>query len=87
MKLMQNFSNPETGELFYEPINLNLTSIIKRIVSWVRIWIWGFCPACNSDAPKIDHCKVCCWDTKTPFTERKKKSYYWNKWKLLYHKK
>lgn len=87
MRLMQNFSNPETGELFYEPVNLKLLSLIKRASAWVRIWVWGLCPACNSDAPKIDNCKVCHWDTKAPFTKKKKKHHYWNKWKLLNHKK
>ena len=86
MRLMQNFSNPETGELFYEPINLNLLTLIKRLNSWVRIWIWGVCPACNSSAPKIDNCNVCKWDTDTPFKMAKKKE-YWNKWKLFNHKK
>ena len=23
-----------------------------------RLW-WGHCPLCNSDAPLLDHCKVC----------------------------
>ncbi len=73
--------NYDTGQLFYQPINLNIFSLIKRIRSWIRIWIWGVCPECNSDAPKIDNCKVCKWDTTSPFRTLKKHE-YWDKWKF-----
>lgn len=46
---------------------------IKNIHSWCRIWIWGFCPKCNSDAPDLYECPVCEWDTKSPFGKHKKK--------------
>lgn len=79
---MQNFRNNETGQVHYEPIKLNLYSIISRFQSWIRIFVWGVCPACNSDAPKLYNCRVCNWDTSSPFNSEKKKK-YWNNWKLL----
>ncbi len=32
--------------------------MIRRLVGWYRL-LWGYCPACNSDAPAIDSCYVC----------------------------
>lgn len=29
----------------------------KQVGAW-RMW-WGWCPACNSDAPEVDECEVC----------------------------
>jgi hypothetical protein len=35
------------------------------MMNWFRMlrgrWrqAWDFCPACNSDAPAVDHCPVC----------------------------
>jgi predicted amidophosphoribosyltransferase len=77
---MQNFMNPETHELYYEPIKLGLFSVIKRYRAFVRCRIYGFCPACNSDAPKLYDCKVCKYDTTSPFNRTKRKQ-YWNDWK------
>lgn len=79
---MQDFTNPNTGELFYEPIRLHPIHLSRRILAWIRIWGWGFCPNCNSDAPKIDNCKVCEWDTNSPFNLSKRIE-YWNKWKFF----
>jgi hypothetical protein len=31
--------------------------LVYRQGLW-RIW-WGSCPKCNSDAPKLDHCRYC----------------------------
>jgi hypothetical protein len=28
--------------------------------------LFGFCPACNSQAPALYDCKVCHYDTHTP---------------------
>lgn len=81
MRVMQNFKNNETGELHRQPVKLNLYSVIKRFLAWKRIRVWGFCPACNSDAPKLYDCKVCDYDTKSPFNSTKRKE-YWNNWKL-----
>jgi hypothetical protein len=60
--------------------------VIRIVIFWLfvggkRIWVWGFCPACNSDAPELYECKVCKWDTHSPFNKAKKKE-YWNNWKL-----
>lgn len=81
MRLMQNFRNNKTGQLHYEPIKLNLYSVIRRFSAWKRVKICGFCPACNSDAPKLYDCKVCNYDTTSPFNRAKRKE-YWNNWKL-----
>ena len=35
-----------------------MSKIFKLIRAYSRI-MWGFCPACNSDAPAIDKCMVC----------------------------
>lgn len=79
---MQNFIDTETGELFYSPIKLNPKQLINRVYSWVRIFVYGFCPKCNSDAPELYICEVCNWDSSSPFDKIKKKK-YWNRWKLL----
>ena len=78
---MQNFRNHQTGELFYEPINLEFIPLLLRIEAWSRIKIWGFCPKCNSDAPELYDCKVCKWDDSSPFGKEKRER-YWNDWKL-----
>jgi len=64
-----------------------LKNIIRYIIhanAWVRINIWGFCPECNSDAPEIDNCKVCNWDTGSPFG-KSKRAEYWHKYKSLHN--
>jgi len=81
MRLMQNFINNETGQIHYEPVKSNIYSLIGRFFAWTRIHFWSFCPECNSDAPKLYDCKVCQWDTNSPFNGAKKKE-YWNNWKL-----
>lgn len=35
-----------------------MKNLIKLIRGRIRIF-WGLCPACNSDAPEKDTCKVC----------------------------
>jgi predicted amidophosphoribosyltransferase len=82
MKLMQNFRNDKTGEVYYKPIDLSLLNIISRFRAFVRVRIWGVCPSCNSDAPKLYDCELCKHDTKSPFDRGKRKE-YWNRWKLL----
>lgn len=32
--------------------------ILRKAIGRVRLF-FGFCPKCNSDAPEVDHCKVC----------------------------
>lgn len=34
-------------------------NIFKKINGWVRLYIWGVCPECNHDAPKLYDCKIC----------------------------
>lgn len=51
-----------------------------NIIAWWRCRIWGFCPECNSDAPKLWDCKICNWDTNSPFNIKKRKK-YWKKFK------
>jgi len=36
-------------------------SIINKLKIWNGFMkqIWGFCPKCNSDAPKIYDCSIC----------------------------
>jgi len=39
MKLMQNFRNDKTGEVYYKPIDLSLLNIISRFRAFVRVRI------------------------------------------------
>ncbi len=32
---------------------------MKKIKGFIRCFLWGFCPECNSDAPAIDNCPIC----------------------------
>ena len=31
---------------------------LRKMRGRYRMW-WGWCPSCNSDAPALDHCRVC----------------------------
>lgn len=57
--------------------------VIKLINGWVRVFIWGLCPKCNSDAPELYDCKVCNWyrtsDRGMPNKATKKE--WWQKFK------
>lgn len=33
--------------------------MISRLSAWIRLFVWGMCPACNCDAPACDTCPVC----------------------------
>ena len=42
----------------------------KKLSWWKKLrgrfrMFWGFCPECNSDAPKMYDCKVCNWYTSS----------------------
>jgi hypothetical protein len=63
---------------FVKTINI----MIKYFFALIRIKVWGFCPSCNSDAPKLYDCKVCEWDRYSPFDKIKRKK-YWDKWKTI----
>ncbi len=46
--------------------------------------LWGNCPACNSDAPKIYDCNIC--DFKKNYNGRTKsddRQYWWNR--FMFH--
>lgn len=32
--------------------------MFEKVLGRWRLW-WKLCPACNCDAPKCDHCRVC----------------------------
>ena len=32
---------------------------LKLINGWFRLFIWGVCPECNHDAPKLYDCNIC----------------------------
>ena len=40
-------------------------SIVKKI-GWIRLWIWGVCPECTHDAPKLYDCNICGYYEKLP---------------------
>lgn len=51
---------------------------------FIRCFLWGFCPECNSDAPKLYDCKVCHYYTSG--TQGKATSVTKAKWWLNYVK-
>jgi hypothetical protein len=53
---------------------------MRKLIAFMRIWVWGFCPYCNSDAPDLYDCPVCNYDTKSPFGFIKRRK-YWLKYK------
>jgi predicted amidophosphoribosyltransferase len=57
-----------------------ITNFITHLNSWIRLHIWGCCPACNSDAPELYDCLICGADSNSPFDKNKKKQ-YWDKYK------
>jgi hypothetical protein len=51
---------------------------LTKLIGWWRM-VWGLCPWCNSDAPALYHCPVCCygaiarvelWNRFTRYLER-----------------
>lgn len=46
-------------------------------------YIFGFCPECNSSAPKLYNCPICHGDKTSPFNNKKRK-YYWLRWRVLH---
>ena len=47
---------------------------------YIRI-SFGFCPYCNSDAPLLYDCPVCCYDIGYPFVGKVKCKVYWDRFK------
>lgn len=39
---------------------------IKLFNGWIRLFIWGVCPKCNHDAPKLYDCNICEYYDKLP---------------------
>lgn len=37
---------------------MNRPTKLRRLVGRYRLF-WGFCPECNSDAPKLYDCRIC----------------------------
>ncbi len=56
-----------------------MKNLFIRIRGRFRLF-WGFCPECNSDAPKLYECPVCDWN-------RTHKSHWWHFFKLEHHLK
>ena len=42
-----------------DDIERNAMNVFRKARGRIRL-LFGFCPKCNSDAPRIDHCWVCC---------------------------
>lgn len=82
LKLKQKIIYNESGQYFYARIKFK--GLRKRCAAWIRIMIWGFCPACNSDAPELYDCPCCNYATGSPF-KRSQRKHLWNKWKYLNH--
>ena len=41
-------------------------NVLKRINGWFRLWVWGVCPECNHDAPKLYDCEICNYYKELP---------------------
>lgn len=50
------------------------TPFLVRLRARWRIW-WDLCPACNSDAPEIDHCWLCHGSREFPLSDETKARY------------
>ncbi len=48
---------------------------MKYLLGKWRLW-WGFCPACNSDAPELDTCKICKSSRDFPPSELLKRNWW-----------
>jgi len=52
-----------------------MKKLLKKLIGRWRL-LFGFCPACNSDAPELYDCRVCNWyitsEMGMPTTETKK---------------
>jgi hypothetical protein len=53
---------------------------------WLRLYgrwrlLFGFCPACNSDAPKLYECRVCGWyrSAESGYPTKAKKKDWWHR--------
>jgi len=53
-------------------------NVLRKLRAHVRLW-FGFCPACNSEAPEMDTCPVCGgyrWADEGPPTEYAKREWW-----------
>jgi len=41
-------------------------NLLKKIRGWIRLWVWGVCPECNHDAPKLYDCEICKYYKELP---------------------
>jgi len=59
----------------------NILTYIKLIRGFIRLWIFSFCPQCNSSAPELYDCKVCEWPPPYSFYgDKSLKSKAWGKY-------
>jgi hypothetical protein len=49
-----------------------MIKVIKLLLGYYRNF-WGFCPACNSDAPEMYNCYCCLGDRVFPPDKQTKK--------------
>jgi len=58
--------------------------MMKLINGWIRLWVWGVCPECNSDAPKLYTCPICEYYKYVPRykTTKSQKKIAWKRFKL-----
>lgn len=59
--------------------------MIKKINGWFRLFVWGVCPECNHDAPKLYNCPVCNYYGSLPRYRseqtKKQRKIVWEKFK------
>ena len=53
MRVVRRASEMDQGN-----IGADMLRWLRKARGRYRMW-WGWCPACNSDAPALDHCRVC----------------------------
>ena len=32
---------------------------MNKLRGWIRLYVWGLCPKCNSDSPEVYDCTIC----------------------------
>jgi len=59
---------------------MRVIRLIRHYTAWKRVILHGYCPECNSSAPKLYDCPICNYDTHSPFSRERRKE-LWEKWK------
>ena len=59
-------TNEEINSLHENVPEYKKPNLIKKLTGWFRLFVWGVCPECNHDAPKLYDCKTCHYYSELP---------------------